>query len=216
MGTSPDQLRDQIEATRADMTHNVDVLAEKVNPSAIASRQLDTVKGALGGVKDKVMGAAHGTGDHVSGTGTTLSDKASGLTGSVSNTVSGAPEALRSRTQGSPLAAGLIAFGAGLVLSSLLPASEKEQQAAVALKDKATPLVGEAKTQTSELKDNLTPFARGAVEQVKSTATDAVAATKDHASSATAEVTDHAQAAAAETKDDVADHAAAAKDEASA
>ncbi len=57
MGNSPDELSEQIEATRADMTRNVDVLSDKVNPTAIASRQLDTVRGAVtgavGGVKDK-------------------------------------------------------------------------------------------------------------------------------------------------------------------
>ena len=37
-------------------------------------------------------------------------------------------------------AAGLVAFGAGLVGAALIPASEKEQQAAIAVKDKAQPL----------------------------------------------------------------------------
>ena len=40
------------------------------------------------------------------------------------------PQAIRRQTRGNPLAAGLIAFGAGWLVSSLLPASRREQELA--------------------------------------------------------------------------------------
>jgi gas vesicle protein len=207
MATTPDQLRDQIEATRAGMTHNVDVLADKVSPSAIAGRQLDNVHGAVSGVKDMVMGAAH-TG------GSSVSERA----GSVGDALSGTPETVRAKAQGNPLAAGLIAFAAGLLVSSLLPSSEPEQHAAVALKEKAelltSQLAEEGKSAGQQLKEALQPAAQDAVAQVKSTAGDAVAATKEHATAAATEVADHAKGAATDTKDDLADHAAAVKEQA--
>ena len=183
MGNSPDELRDQIEATRADMTHNVDVLTDKVSPTAIAGRQLDTVKGAFGGVRDKVMGATQHSGDQLSTTGSIpCPTRRRGSAGACIGHGQRRPQRSSIEGPGQPCwPPGVIAFGAGLLLSSLLPTSEKEQQAAVALKDKAAPLVDEAKTQAGQLKDNLQPVAQGAVEEVKSTAADAVAATKDHA-----------------------------------
>lgn len=208
MATTPDQLRSQIEATRAGMTHNVDVLAEKVSPSAVAGRQLDNVRGAVSGVKDKVMGAAHSS-------RSSFSDRA----GSVGEALSGAHDPVRARTKGNPLAAGVVAFGAGLLAASLLPSSEPEQTAAVALKERAEPLTTqlaeEAKRAGQQLTAAVQPAAQDAVSQVKSIAGDAVAATKEHATSAADEVADHAKVAAVDTTADVADHAVLAKDEAS-
>jgi hypothetical protein len=224
MGTSPDQLREDIEQTRAELTHNVDTLAEKVSPSAVAHRRVEDAKGALSGVKEKVMGSSQTAGSHLSDAGSALSDKASGIgsslsdrASSVGDSVTSAPGAMKQRAQGNPLAAGIIAFGAGLLVSSLIPASQKEQHAALALKDKAEPLTNqvkdEAKQQAQQMKESLAPVAQDAVEQVKSTAQDAAATTKEHASSAAGEVADHAKSAASDTKVDVADHAADAKDE---
>ena len=40
----PDQIRADIERTRAELSHNVDTLGDTVNPRNIASRQVDKVK----------------------------------------------------------------------------------------------------------------------------------------------------------------------------
>jgi len=175
MGTSPDQLKQDIEDTRAGLTHNVDTLAEKVSPSSIASRRVEDARGVFNNAKDRVMGSS-------------LTDRASSVTDSVTDTVSSAPDAVRAKAQGSPLAAGVIAFGAGLLVSSLMPATEKEQHAAVALKEKAEPLTNQAteevKAQPQQLKEAITPAAQDAAQQVKSTAQDAATATKEQAASA--------------------------------
>jgi hypothetical protein len=74
----------------------------------------------------------------------------------------------RRQAQGNPLAAGLIAFGAGWLVSSLLPASRREQQLAEQARDKATelgqPLAEAAKQAATEVKNNLQEPARQAVE----------------------------------------------------
>ena len=211
MGTTPDQLRDQIEATRAGMSRDVDALAEKVSPSAIANRKMETVRGAAGSVKDRVMGVAGQTSDAAS----SLSAKASDYGSSLSDQVTSTPEVVRGKAQGNPFAAGIIAFGAGLLFSSLMPASDREQRAAVALKEKAGgPIADEAKAQAAQLKESLQPVAQDAVEQVKSTATEAAATTKEHASSAATDVAEHAKSAASDTTSDVAEHASAVKEDA--
>ena len=98
--------------------------------------------------------------------------------------MSDAPGAVARKAQGSPIAAGLIAFGAGLLVSSLLPASRVEQQAAEKVKDTAQPMVDDLTDTAKEVAENLKEPAQQAMEEVKSTATDAAATVKDDATSA--------------------------------
>jgi uncharacterized protein YjbJ (UPF0337 family) len=196
----PEVIRRDIEATRADLTRDVDALHEKVSPARVVERRVDRAKGAVGSVKDKIMGSSDNSYDQAS-----MGDaagKASSLASSVGDTATSAPSVARQKTQGNPLAAGLIAFGVGWLASSLIPASQQEQQAASAVKDKASEhsdtLTAPLKEAASNAKDNLQGAAEDAVQSVKSTATDAAATVKDEASSA---------------KDDVAGQARSSKDE---
>ncbi|WP_028276271.1 DUF3618 domain-containing protein [Arthrobacter sp. I3] len=197
MSENPDVIRADIEATRARLGTNVDAVADKVTPSHIVQRQTDrvkeNVKDAVFGVKDKVMGAADHTADHVHSTtgsvGSHVSDAGSA--------VAGAPGQLKNRTQGNPLAAGLIAFGAGLLVSSLIPASQKEREAADALKSAAEPLTTELTDAAKQVAEGLKAPAQEAVENVKATAADA---------------TDHLKADGQAAVEDVKDRTAEAKD----
>jgi len=197
MSENPDVIRADIEATRARLGTNVDAVADKVTPSHIVQRQTDrvkeNVKDAVFGVKDKVMGAADHTTDHVHSTtgsvGAHVSDAGAA--------VAGAPGQLKNRTQGNPLAAGLIAFGAGLLVSSLIPASQKEREAADALKSAAEPLTTELTDAAKQVAEGLKAPAQEAVENVKATAADA---------------TDHLKADGQAAVEDVKDRTAEAKD----
>jgi gas vesicle protein len=176
--TDPDEIREEIERTRADLSDNVNALADSVNPAHVAGRQVDKVKGAVFGVKDKVMG------------GRDDADDSSSVLGSAQSAVAGAPAQLQSQARGNPLAAGLIAFGVGLLAGSLLPTSTQEQQAASKVKGAATPLLSDAGKQVA---DNLKEPAQQAVEAVKGTATDAVSTVKDEGTSAAQDVKGQAQ-----------------------
>ena len=104
-----------------------------------------------------------------------------------------APSAVARKAQGSPIAAGLIAFGAGLLVSSMLPASRVEQQAAEKVKDTAQPMVDDLTDTAKEIAGNLKEPAQQAMEEVKSTATDAATTVKDDATSAAEDVKSQAQ-----------------------
>jgi uncharacterized protein YjbJ (UPF0337 family) len=100
---------------------------------------------------------------------------------------------VKQQTQGNPLAAGVIAFGAGWLISSLLPASEKEKQATMQAKDKVSEhsdtLTAPLKEAAQGAKENLEPHAKQAAESVKSTATDAADNVKGEAKSAKDDLT---------------------------
>jgi ElaB/YqjD/DUF883 family membrane-anchored ribosome-binding protein len=182
MSNDPEQIRREIERTRSELSDNVNALGDKVNPGSIAKRQVGRVRGAATSVKDAVMGSAADAADTGQQVATTMGDA-----------VSNAPNAVARKAQGSPIAAGLIAFGAGLLVSSLLPASRVEQQAAEKVKDTTQPMVDDLTDTAKEVAENLKEPAQQAMEEVKSTATDAAITVKDEASSAADDVKSQAQ-----------------------
>lgn len=184
MSENPDNIRSEIEETRRRLGTNVDAVADKVTPSHVVRRQTEKVKDAVFGVKENVMGAAD---DLVDG-GRSAIDDAGAAIGAV-------PHRLASKTQGNPLAAGLIAFGAGLLVASLIPASEKEKEAAAAVKEVAEPLTTELAAAAQDVAQDLQEPAQEALENVKVAASDAVENVKEESQTAVSDVTDSTTAA---------------------
>jgi hypothetical protein len=210
----PDVIRADIERTRAELSNDVDALADKVTPSHIAQRQVDQAKSRISGLKETVMGKASDVKDSAasaggslqshllpgSGSGSSSSDgpgigeRAGDLKAGAVDTLQSAPAQAKQRAQGNPLAAGLVAFGLGWLVSSLLPATEKETQLAVAAKEKATSpeVKGALQDKVHDLQGSLQGPAQDALQSVKETAQEAVENVKGEAQSATADVRDSA------------------------
>ena len=182
MSSNPEQIRNEIESTRAELSGDVNALADSVKPGNVARRQVDKVRDGVIGVKDSVMGTAEDA------------------TQTVSGAAGDAKSAVRSKTRGNPLAAGLVAFAAGWLVSSLLPATEAERQGATALKEKAQPLTEELGSAAKQVAENLKEPAREAVDQVKASAADSAATVKDEAASTAGDVKDSSQQAAQEVR----------------
>ncbi|AWK70640.1 hypothetical protein CBI38_02710 [Rhodococcus oxybenzonivorans] len=184
----PDRIRADIERTRRNLSADVDTLAREANPTTIAKRKVGRMTSAVGGVRDRVMGSAQDA-------GSSLADAQS----SAADAAQSAPRAVRQHTQGNPLAAGLIAFGAGLLVASMLPASEREQEAALAVKEKAEPLTQELTDVAKDAAQNLKVPAQNATQAVKETVTEAADTVKAEGTSAAQDV----QGRAADAKDTV-------------
>jgi hypothetical protein len=212
VGKEPDQVRADVERTRARLGTDVDALSEKVSPGAVAHRRIDDVKGAAVSVRDKVMGSGHGAhergsqvAEHVSGGMSAAGDKVGDAASSARDAARGAPRAARRQTQGNPLAAGVIAFGAGWLAASLLPTSDAEKQAASALQDRADtvvePVRQAAGDAAAELRDALEPRAREAATEVKDTAQQGAAEVRGTAGDAAQDVRGTAEDAAGTVRD---------------
>ncbi|MCP2266998.1 DUF3618 domain-containing protein [Promicromonospora thailandica] len=176
----PDEIRADIERTRAELSHDVDTLGDKVHPGHAVRRQTDKVRSGMGRVKDRVMGTAHDTMDSAHGTSHDLADRGREAASSVAHGVGAAPQKVREQTQGNPLAVGLVAFGAGLALASLLPASRTERRAVAAVEEKAAPLVDDLKSTASEVAEGLKEPAREGAEAVRDAAKDAAQQVGEH------------------------------------
>ncbi|MGX1163148.1 uncharacterized protein DUF3618 [Arthrobacter sp. SLBN-100] len=192
MSDNPDAIRADIEATRARLGTDVDAVADKVTPSNVVHRQTDKVKDAVTGVKERIMGAADSATSTVqdkvhSGTGhaggamhhttDTLHDARDNVGAKLSDAgtaISQAPDQVKAKAQGNPLAAGLIAFGAGMLVSSLIPPSQKEREAADQLKTAAQPLATQVADAAKDMVQDLKEPAQEVMENVKATATEGV------------------------------------------
>ncbi|MFP3467243.1 DUF3618 domain-containing protein [Leifsonia sp. SIMBA_070] len=182
MSDDPDAIRADIEATRRNLSGDVDALADKVTPSKIAQRQTRKVKGAWRSVSDRVMGSA----DDIAGS-------ARGTVSDAGDAVADAGRTVVDKAQGNPLAVGLIAFGVGALVASLIPASSKEQQLASSAKEAAQPLLQEAADVGKQMAGDLKEPAQQAVQSVKETAQEGVSTVKEEATDRAGDVADDAK-----------------------
>ena len=197
MSETPDEIRARIDRTRENVSEDVDALAEKVSPSSMVNRQTERVKGALGDVKDRIFGSDDSGPGAVGRVGDKVGDKVGHVgdkVGQVGDDVRQGADRAVQKAKGNPLAVGLIAFGVGALVASLIPASSVEKDAASKVKDAAQPLVEEAKGMAQEVGENLKEPAQQAAQSVK-----------DKAQSAGQHVKEEAQTAAEDVKSDAQD-----------
>jgi len=220
MAEEPDQLRQDIENTRASLTRDVDLLAEKTSPKKVAQRRWTSVKekvmgspesgrhaGATDSVKDRASNAtdtvkdkASSAADSVKDTASTVGDKASQTAHGVADSVRSAPQTVVRQAQGNPLAAGIIAFGVGMLAATLIPVSDAERRAGAQVKEHSGDLTDKVKDVAAEMKDDLSGTVQQAAGQVKETARDAASEVKGSAQGAAQDARDQtAQAARSAT-----------------
>lgn len=220
MSTDPDQIRQDIGRTQSEMSGNVDALAdrtgamadragamaEKYNPRKAAQRQAGRMRGAFQQARDKVMGSASAVSQKTSEVSHKTSDTAAHARDRVSHTASetkqaigSVPDMARDRAQGSPLAAGLIAFGAGVLVASLMPASDAERRAGGRVKDLASQHSEQLKQGLrgagQQMREGMRGPAQQAVDSVKSTAGQAASQVRDEGQGAARDVKEKAQQA---------------------
>ncbi|MFE9655567.1 DUF3618 domain-containing protein [Micromonospora sp. NPDC006431] len=196
MSNDPDRIRQQIEQTRSELVIDVDALTYRVDPRRIAGDRVGQARGALTRVKGKVMGTP--TDGHRPG------QQMSAAAGSMRNQARELGQQSRQQAQGNPLAVGLIAFGAGLLVSALIPPSRSERQWAGQAKGMARQHSDELRAQASQvghqMRDNLREPAKHAAQSVGSAAVHGASAVRGQAQSAAQQVQGQAQETAGELR----------------
>lgn len=174
MGQSTEELSNEIAGTRRSLATDLDALQDRVSPSAIVDRRKAAARGKVRSVRDRVMGRVHDVQNTAAGTPSSAVDSAREAASSA-----------QERIEGSPLAAGLVAFGAGLVIASLIPASDKEARAAAqaldTAKEQAQPMVEDAKQAAQDVGQSLKETATEAVGEVQGQAQSAAESVRSDA-----------------------------------
>jgi len=171
MGQSPEELKQDIESTRADLGETLDAIGDRVSPGRVIERRKNRTRQRLAELRERVMGAASDTVE-------TAKDRLA----ATADTVREVPQAGRQQTQGRPLVAGALAFGLGFLVAAVLPRTEAEERAAAQLAEKVEPL-----------KQELTAAGQDVAEQLKEPAQQAATQLKESAVSAAHEVADQAR-----------------------
>jgi uncharacterized protein YjbJ (UPF0337 family) len=177
------ELRQDIERIRDDLDETLDALGERVSPRQIARRRKDAARARVTRVRTAVMGSAQDTGSAAAGKARHAKDTVQESASGAADKVREAPEMIQQQAQGNPLAAGLVVFGAGMLLATLFPPTEAEQRAASAVQERAEPLKDQALEVGREMKDHLQQSAQESAQQVKETAADAAQEIKAQAQS---------------------------------
>lgn len=176
MGNEHEVIEHDIDQARGDLSRNLDALTDRVSPGRVVDRKVGAVKSRFGAARDAVMGSA------------------SSASGATTSTVENAGDTLTSQARGNPLAAGLIAFGAGWLASSLVPASEAESRladrAVESAKDLGEPVVDQAKSVAGDVGADLKDKAAQSVSELKDSATESAQHVKDDTQAAAQGVRD--------------------------
>jgi hypothetical protein len=187
----PDVIRADIERTRGELSHDVDALGDKVNPTHVARRQADRVREGVSHVKDRVMGSAHDTAGSAHDALGSAQETARDAASSVAGTVRSVPGTVRDQTRGNPLGVGLVAFGLGVVAASLIPSSRAERRAAAGVQEKAAPFVEDVKSTAKDFAHDMERPAREGAEAVRDAAKDAARSVGEHGREAAEDVRSH-------------------------
>lgn len=187
MGKSASEVRQDIDMARRDMAYTMDEIADRASPRRVIGRgrrrtadrwhsmrvaivgEPDDSGGAVGSVRAAARGAQGTAQSTAQGAAERAGEGASQLAGQARE----APEMVRQRTQGNPIAAGVIAFGAGLLGASIFPATRQEQRAAQKLRERAGPVQEELQKAGREMAGDLKGSAQEKADQVRQTSTEA-------------------------------------------
>ena len=200
MSNSPEEIRRDIERTRAELSADVNTLAEETNPATMARRKVEGVKSDVRGLRNRVFGDPDDPWDD--GAVGDVGNRAQSAVDSAAGTVQDVPRRVGRSTRGNPLAAGLVAFGLGALVGGLLPSTHAERDVALKAKEQAQPLLDEASSMAQEALDHVKPVAQEAVENVKEAATTAGQNVREEAAVSKDSVTEQVRSATDEVRTD--------------
>jgi hypothetical protein len=181
VGKSALELREDIVRIRADLDETLDELSDQVRPRRIYERRTRRMRARLGSMREAIMGTAQGAASDTNQGMQQLGHQVAGTAGDVAEKARETPQYVADRTRGNPLAAGLVAFGAGVILGSLAPATSVEQQTVGALDDRLDPLKDKAVESAQQVRADVTEAAREAAQAVRDDAQAAAQEVKSQA-----------------------------------
>jgi gas vesicle protein len=184
VSTRTEELRMDIAEERRELADSIEAIGDRVSPGRVVERRTNRVKDRLATVKETVMGAAPSMPSmphpHAPAMSTPSMPDVAGT------------------ARGNPLAAGLVAFGTGLLAAAVFPATRKEAEVAQTAREAVEPVAQEV---GREVASGLQDKAKEAAEQVKATATEGAEQVKQAATTASEHARDAASDATAEVKD---------------
>jgi hypothetical protein len=176
------------------MGTTLDAIGDRVSPGRVVERRRAAMAARARSVKESVMGSpayeeprSAQLRERARGTAQEVGEKAQ----EAAHAVQHAPEQIATQTRGNPLAAGLVAFGAGMVLATAMPRSKTEQR-----------LASEAQPQMQRIREDLRQAGREIASDAKEHAREAADDLRSSGAEAAQRVQEEAKSSAEHLRDE--------------
>jgi hypothetical protein len=176
------------------MGETLEAIGDRLSPDRMMERRKAAVKLRFQRIRESVMGSPdydEPATQRVREGAADLASSAGDVARNAADRIQRTPDALAEQTRGNPLAAGLVAFGAGLLVATAFPRTRAEERVV----ESAGPGLETAK---QELREGGRELAAG----VKEHAQQAAQQLSDTTTQATQEVAQHAKESAGRVKDE--------------
>jgi len=178
------------------MGQTLEAIGDRLSPERVVERRKAAMGQGFRRMREAVMGspgyvepATHRLAERTQGAAASATDAAR----SAAESVQRAPERIADQARGNPIAAGLVAFGVGMLVATAFPKTRTEED----LVDAVRPQLDLAK---EELRDAGRELASDAKEQAKTAAQEVSVAGKEAASNVAEQTKSSAQAVADEAR----------------
>jgi len=203
VGTTAEDLRGRLDAQRADLTHDVQAIGDRVTPGRVVERQRTQARRRLDDARDRIMGTRSQVMGSASSTAQSVTGRAEDMAGELRDRASDVPDQVRGQVQGAPVLAGVVAFGIGALMGAVIAPTRREQEfaeqhrdaiggVAQTLQEGATAMLNEVK---EDLQPELTESASKLGESAKEAASEVKSEVTDQATSLPGDVKDQASQA---------------------
>ncbi len=196
MGTTETELRQHAEADRARMGETLEAIGDRLSPASMVERRKAAVGERFRRVRESVMGSpgymepsSGGLRERASQTASSATDAAR----TAADKMQHAPEMLADQTRGNPLAAGLVAFGAGMLIATAFPRTRTEQRLVATAQPQLESAKQELRDAGRDLADSAKDQAQQAAQEVSSAGKEAASNVADQAKSSAQHVADQAR-----------------------
>jgi len=152
------------------MGDTLEAIGDRLSPDRIIERRKAAVGQGFRRVKDTVMGSP----DY-------QEPMPRRVMHSASDAVRSGPSMLADQARGNPIAVGVVAFGAGLLLATVMPKSEAESRVMEEVQPQMQNAMSELKDAGRELASGVQEHARDAGEQLKEAGSEAASNVKGQA-----------------------------------
>ena len=177
MGTTEAQLRNEAAMQRSRMNETLEAIGDRISPERMVERRKAAIGQRFTNAKDKVMGSPQYVEPmtrRFSDAGQSTASAAQGAAERVQH----APEMIADQARGNPLVAGLVSFGVGVLVATIMPKTRTEerlvqqstpqlQHAAEEMKDAGREIASQAKDHAQQAAQEVKSTSAGAAEQLK-------------------------------------------------
>jgi len=159
------------------MSETLEAIGDRVSPERMVERRKAAVGQRFKRARDAIMGSR----DYEEPKLTRVRERAGDAVSATAERVQHAPEVAAEQVRGNPIAAGLLIFGAGVLVASIFPETQTEQRLVEAAQPQMQRATEDLKDAGHELVESATQHGQEAAHELRAAGTEAAGTVTDQA-----------------------------------